>query len=267
MKLFITGATGFIGSHLAGFLLERGHEVTAAGRAAQDGRIDHPCYRYLRAETTRPGAWQDLIPAMDAVINLAGKSIVGRWTKRIRREIYDSRILTTRHVVAALPEPNDTVLCSASGIGYYGNRGEDVLAESEPAGADFLAALAVDWESEAMRAAVKGSRVVLMRFGVVLSHAGGALEKMMQQFKSFVGGAVGSGRQWVSWMHLQDLMAGVQFALTSPAVRGPVNFCAPEPVRNQDFGRALGLALGRPAVVSTPSFMIRMLLGEFGRVL
>jgi uncharacterized protein (TIGR01777 family) len=267
MKIFITGASGFIGSHLTARLLEDGHEVAAVGRSAAASRGAPPRYRYFRADPTDPGDWQAAVSEADIIINLAGKSIFGRWTKRIKQEIYDSRVLTTRNVVEALADSNDALLCSASGIGYYGNRGEALLTESEPAGADFLAGLGADWEKEAMRAADKGTRVMVMRFGVILSRAGGALEKMIRQFRSFVGGPVGNGRQWVSWMHLQDLIAAVQFAIATPAIRGPVNFCAPEPVRNRELARALARRLGRPAVVPTPAFMLKAVLGEFGNVL
>ena len=204
---------------------------------------------------------------MDAVVNLAGKSIFRRWSKSYKKEIYDSRILTTRNVVDALPTDRSVTLCSASGAGYYGNRGDDLLKEDEKAGDDFLASVSVDWEAEAFKGSDKGVRVAVMRFGVVLGKGGGALAKMIPAFKSLVGGPIGSGTQWFPWMHLTDLMAAMLFIFKHPQVSGPLNFCAPNPVRNRGLAKTLGEVLGRPAIMPAPAFMIRMVLGEFGNVL
>jgi uncharacterized protein (TIGR01777 family) len=201
------------------------------------------------------------------VINLTGKSIFGRWTDSVKNEIRESRIQTTRQVVDGLPQGKPVSLLSASGAGYYGNRGDEVLTENMPAGTDFLSCLAVEWEGEALRAEAKGARVVLMRFGVVLGLGGGAMAQMIPAFKSFVGGPIGSGRQWFPWIHLDDLSTAVSFLLEHPEISGPVNMCAPHPVRNRDLAAALGRALNRPAFMPAPAFMIRMLLGEFAEVL
>jgi uncharacterized protein (TIGR01777 family) len=159
------------------------------------------------------------------------------------------------------------VLVSASGVGYYGSRGDDLLTEDAPAGNDFLARLSVDWEGEALAAASKGARVVLARLGVVLGKGGGAMSKMIPAFKFFVGGPIGSGRQWFPWIHLQDLSAAMLFLLEHPEISGPVNLCAPDPVTNRDLAGALGRALNRPAFMPAPAFMVRMALGEFAAVL
>jgi uncharacterized protein (TIGR01777 family) len=204
---------------------------------------------------------------VDAVVNLAGKSIFRRWSKSYKKEIYGSRILTTRNVVDALPTDRSVTLCSASGAGYYGNRGDDLLNEDEKAGDDFLASVSVDWEAEAFKGTDKGVRVAVMRFGVVLGKGGGALAKMIPAFKAFVGGPIGSGTQWFPWMHLTDLMAAMLFIFEHPQVSGPLNFCAPNPVRNRGLAKTLGEVLGRPAIMPAPAFMIRMVLGEFGNVL
>jgi uncharacterized protein (TIGR01777 family) len=267
MNVFITGGSGFIGSNLADYLIGKGHQVTAVGRSAGQNRRAHKNYHYLSADTTQTGEWQNALADAEAVVNLAGVTIFKRWSEAYKRQIYDSRILTTRHVVAALGKNKPVTLCSASGAGYYGNRGNDLLKEDEKPGNDFLAGVCVDWEKEALRAAAKGVRVVVMRFGVILGKGGGALAKMIPAFKSFVGGPIGSGNQWFAWMHLDDLMAAILFAIEHGEVSGPLNFCAPNGVRNRDLAKVLGAVLNRPAVVPLPAFMIRMALGAFGNVL
>jgi hypothetical protein len=267
MKFVITGGLGFIGVNLSNYLLDKGHAVIALGRAATQNRITADMYQYISADTTQPGGWQKALGDVDAVVNLAGKSIFKRWSKSYKRQIYDSRILTTRNIVDALPADQSVVLCSASGAGYYGNRGDDLLKEDEKSGNDFLASVSVDWEAEALKATAKGIRAALMRFGVILGKGGGALAKMIPAFKFFVGGPIGSGNQWFPWMHLTDLMAAILFVCEHPQVNGPLNFCAPNPVRNRELAKTLGQVLGRPAIMPTPAFMVRTVLGEFGNVL
>jgi uncharacterized protein (TIGR01777 family) len=267
MKFLITGALGFVGTNLSGYLLDKGHSVIAVGRAATQNRIASDRYQYVSGDTTRPGDWQDALGDVDAVVNLAGKSIFKRWSKRYKNEIYGSRILTTRNVVDAMPADSSVVLCSASGAGYYGNRGDDLLKEDEKSGNDFLASLSVGWEAEALKGTAKGVRVALMRFGVILGKGGGALTKMIPAFKFFVGGRIGSGNQWFPWMHLADLMAAIVFICEHHQISGPLNFCAPNPVRNRELAKALAEVLGRPAIMPAPAFMVRAVLGEFGNVL
>jgi uncharacterized protein len=267
MKVCVTGASGFIGSNLTDYLLGKGHQVVAIGRSKSPNRVSQKNYRYISADTTQSGEWQNAIAGASAVVNLAGASIFKRWSEGYKRQIYDSRILTTRNAVAALEKDKPAILCSASGVGYYGNRGDDLLKEDEKPGDDFLAGVCVDWEKEAMQAAAKGTRVVVMRFGVILGKGGGAMAKMMPAYKSFLGGPIGSGKQWFPWMHLNDLMAAILFVIEHGEVSGPMNFCAPNSVRNRELAKILGAVLHRPAVMPAPAFMIRMLLGAFGNVL
>ena len=267
MNIMVTGASGFVGSHLCESLLHLNHQVIGVGRTKRRNRISHPNYRFIVANTTRPGAWQQALAETDAVINLTGRSIFGRWTDAVKTEIRESRVQTTRHVVDALPQGKPVSLLNASGVGYYGSRGDEVLTENAPAGADFLARLSAEWEEEAFRAETKGARVVTMRFGVVLGLGGGAMAQMIPAFKSFVGGAIGSGRQWFPWIHRDDLSAAILFLLDNQGINGPVNMCSPNPVRNGDLAAALGKALNRPAVMPAPAFMIRILMGEFAEVL
>ena len=264
MKIFITGGLGFIGRNLCEFFLGQGHHVTAVGTRSSQHLFDHADFRYISADTTRKGAWQDALKDTNAVINLAGKSIFNRWNKRYKKLIYDSRILTTRNIVEALPLDHRITLCSASGIGYYGNSGNDILKEDSPNADDFLAGISRDWEAEALQAQAKGIRVLTTRFGIVLGKNGGAMEKMIPAFRYFMGGPLGSGKQWFSWIHLNDLLAAMKFVLEHQDIDGPVNFCAPGAVRNRDFAKTLGMVLNRPAVMPAPGFMLRLVLGEFG---
>jgi uncharacterized protein (TIGR01777 family) len=266
MKVLITGGSGFIGSHLSEYLLSRGHKVSAVGRSADQHRIRHENYRYVAADTTQPGKWQKEVEEAQAVVNLTGATIFKRWTANYKKIIYNSRILTTRHVVAALPEGRSVTLCSASGAGYYGNRGDDILKENESVGHDFLAGISRDWEKETLQATKKGVRVAVMRFGVVFGKNGGALAKMIPAFKMFVGGSIGSGNQWFPWIHLEDLIAAILFIFEHQDVSGPLNFCAPNPIRYRELAKTLGEVLGRPSFMPAPAFMIRLVMGEFGDV-
>jgi uncharacterized protein (TIGR01777 family) len=201
------------------------------------------------------------------VINLAGASIFGRWTPKKKQAIYDSRILTTRNLVAALAlGDRRQFFCSTSAVGYYGPRGEEDLTEASPPGADFLAQLAQDWESEALKAQDLGVRVVITRFGLVLGREGGILGQMKPLFQFFLGGPTGSGQQWFSWIHQLDHARAFLFLQEHPEIYGPVNLAAPYPVRNREWARALGRALHRPSFMTAPAWMMRTILGEFADV-
>jgi hypothetical protein len=267
MKIIVTGGTGFVGTSLVRYLLDIGHSVIATGSSSAPESVDHENFLFISADTTKKGPWQDSLNNIDALINLAGRTIFNRWSERYKKEIYNSRILTTRNLVEAMPDDKAVVLCSTSAVGYYGDRGEEILKEDAGPGNDFLATVSMDWEKEALLAERKGARVAIMRFGVVLGKNGGALLKMIPAFKSFAGGPVGSGDQWFPWIHMDDLISAMVHIIENQDMKGPVNFCAPNPVRNRDFAKALGKVLGRPSFMRTPSFMIRTLMGEMGTAL
>jgi hypothetical protein len=266
VKILITGAQGFVGTQLTDALLARNHHVVGLGRSAQASR-SHERYTYISADTTQPGEWLASLKDVDAAVNLAGESIFKRWTEKNKQGIYDSRVLTTRHLAENLPGSKSIKLLSASGVGYYGSRGSDLLTEKEPPGDDFLAALSIDWEGAALEAGDKGHRVVCMRFGIILGKDDGALATMATTFRRFAGGRLGSGRQWFPWLHIDDLVAAILFALQDDHLSGPVNFCSPNPVTNRELTRQLASVLGRPALLPAPGFALRMAMGEFAEVL
>jgi uncharacterized protein (TIGR01777 family) len=267
MNILVTGGLGFVGTQLSVRLLEKGHAVTVVDHAPEPRDYTPKQVTYVAADTTQEGPWQDVVAQQDAVVNLAGASIFGRWSKKYKKIIYDSRILTTRNVATAMAEGKDAILCSTSAVGYYGFHEDEVLSESDGPGDDFLASVCIDWEAEAQKAAEKGVRVVLTRFGIVLGKTGGALGQMIPAFKKFVGGPLGSGKQWFSWIHMEDLLQAFLYVLDHDAIQGPVNFCTPNPARNKELAKALGKVLSRPSFVKTPALPLRLALGEFGSVL
>jgi uncharacterized protein len=270
MRVAVTGATGVIGSALVEALRERGDEPVALSRDAERAKekLGVDAYEW-KAPKAEP-APLDALRGSDAVVNLLGETIAQRWSEDTKREIRDSRVLTTRNLVAALRElpegERPRVLASQSASGWYGARGEERLDEAEPAGADFLAQVTVDWEAEADKAEELGVRVVLARTGVVLSESGGALDKMLPFFKLGIGGPVAGGRQYVPWVHLDDVVGALVFALDNDAVRGPVNLTAPEPVTNKELSRTLGRVLHRPAFAPVPALAVKTLYGEMASI-
>lgn len=267
MKAFLTGGSGFVGTNLIRHLLNGGHDVTLLLRDKKKGLHLPRQVTLLVGDPVKPGSWQESVPRHDLLINLAGASIFKRWDEGYKQFVRDSRIFTTRNLVEAIPRGSTATLLSTSAVGYYGFRDDEELDETAPAGTDFLARLAVDWESEALKAQSKGVRVVITRFGVVLGRDGGALAQMILPFRFFVGGPLGDGRQWVSWIHVDDLCRAALFAATHDNVTGPVNFTAPVAVTNSELSRSIGKVMGRPSFMPAPGFMIKLVMGEFGDVI
>jgi uncharacterized protein (TIGR01777 family) len=269
MDILITGGTGFVGSHLTSRLVREGHRVTIITRTVKETGQTSSGVSHLQADPTQKGPWQDKVKDFDAIVNLAGASIFSKWTDDYKKLIRESRMRTTQNIVEGIPSNPDhpMTLFSTSAVGYYGFHGDEELAEDSPPGNDFLARLAVEWEAEALKAGEKGSRVVITRFGIVLGEKGGALGQMVPLFKKFIGGPIGSGRQWFSWVHIKDLAEAFLFLMKHPEVSGPANLCAPHPVRNKDLAKALGRVLHRPSFMPAPGFMIKLVLGEFGSII
>ena len=269
MKIFVTGGTGFVGRDLVSRLLVEGHAVTVVSRSERASEGLPGGTSIVIGDPTEVGAWQDSVKGQDCIINLAGTSIFSRWTPETKELIRESRISTTRNIVDAI-EPakgEDVVLFSTSAVGYYGFHGDEELTEESPPGDDFLARVAVEWENEAQRAAEKGVRVVITRFGIVLGEKGGALGQMMSIFRKYVGGPLGRGKQWFSWIHMGDLVGAFVFLMARPEITGPVNLTSPNPVRNEELAKTIGKAMHRPSFLPTPGFMLKLVLGEFGSIL
>jgi uncharacterized protein (TIGR01777 family) len=273
MKIVISGGTGFLGSPLAEVYAEEGHDVRVLTRSLPSGESRHESGTGMPGVTRvgwppngQTGGWSAAIEGADAVINLAGESIAARrWTPQRKAQIRDSRILATRSLAtavraAATPPP---VFVSSSAIGYYGKSGDDPKIETSPPGRDFLAQLCEDWEQEARKAERTGLRVAVVRTGMVIERSGGALAQMLTPFRMFAGGPMGSGRQYMSWIHRLDWIELVRWIVQTHDASGPINATAPHPVTNREFARALGRALRRPALVPAPAFALRLALGEF----
>jgi len=269
MKILITGGTGFVGTQLTSRLIQDRHEVTILTRSLKGAKGSSPGISYLEGDPTKKGSWQEAIKNHDAVINLAGASIFSKWTDEHKKAIRESRVNTTRNIVEGIPPRPERAftLFSTSAVGYYGFCGDEELNEESPHGEDFLAQMAVEWEAEALKAKEKGARVVITRFGIVLGEKGGALGQMIPLFKKYIGGSIGSGKQWFSWVHIKDLAEAFAFLLKHPEISGPVNVCAPSPVRNKDLAKVLGKVLHRPSFMPAPGFMVKLVLGEFGSVI
>jgi uncharacterized protein (TIGR01777 family) len=274
MHVFVTGGTGLIGTRLVRALCGRGDRVTVLTRRCEAApALQGPTCTVLAGDPNKPGPWADAVADCDAVVNLAGENLFSkRWGTAFKQVLRDSRIRSTQNVVAAL-EMHPTratgdpkVLVNASAVGYYGPRGDEELTEDSPPGSDFLAGLCVEWEAAARRAEAFGVRVAVVRIGVVLAPDGGALKQMLPQFRTGMGGPIGSGKQWVSWVHVGDVVHILQRALDNHAARGPINGMSPNPVRNQEFAQTLGRVLQRPSVITTPAFAVRLMLGEVAEV-
>jgi uncharacterized protein (TIGR01777 family) len=269
MKILVAGSTGLVGNALVSMLTKDGHTVCRLMRA--ESRVAGGTkYGFNVAWNPATGELGGAAVGADAIVNLAGASIAdGRWTAERKQLLRSSRIDTTCSLVNALAkmDARPRVLVSASAIGIYGNRGDELLTEESKAGTDFLAGLAQAWEAEALKAEALGIRVVLARFGIILARDGGALAKMLLPFKLGAGGRLGSGQQWMSWVTLEDVVGSLRIALEKNEVRGAANIVAPQPVRNAEFTKALAKAIHRPAVFPAPAFALRLALGEMADAL
>jgi len=270
-QIAITGATGIIGQLLVRELLDRGDRVTVLSRSAQRARsVLGEVEAFEWTDPTAGPAPVEALAGRDAVVNLMGEPVAQRWNTEVKERIRNSREAGTRHLVDALREadPRPSVLVSGSATGWYGPHGDEPLDESAPpARGDFLADVTVDWENEARRAEELGVRVVTIRTGVVLSENGGALEKMLPPFKMGMGGPIAGGRQYVPWVHAEDVVGAILFCLGEEAASGPVNVTAPEPVTNRELSKALGRVLGRPAVAPVPALALKALYGDMSEII
>jgi uncharacterized protein len=264
MKIVIAGGMGWIGSALVRALAADGHEIVVLSRSARPAA---PGLRIVQWDGRSLGPWTSEIDGANAVINLAGESVAAhRWMAARKRVLYASRIEPNRVLVTAITNAarRPVVFANASAVGYYGDRGDAPLTETDPPGEGFLAKLVVDWEAATRDAPI---RTIQLRTGVVIGPASDVLTRMAPAFRWFVGGPIGSGRQWFPWVHRDDVIGIVRFALAHPDVAGPVNVLAPEPVRNGEFARALGRIMHRPASVPVPALALRLLFGELAGAL
>jgi len=267
MKYVISGASGLIGSELVRRYEGMHHQVVRLKRMPVSVDADETVAHWLPLEGSVD---LEKFENVDVVIHLAGEGIAGeRWTDAKKQRIRDSRVIGTKHLCDALAElkqPPLTLIC-ASAIGYYGDRGDEELTEASPPGDSFLARVAKDWEAATQPAAEAGIRVINLRLGMVLAHEGGALAQMLPVFRWGLGGRVGSGRQWWSWVTLAEVVSIIDYIVHNGSIRGPVNVVAPEPVTNRQFTRALGGALGRPTLLPAPAFALRAMFGEMADAL
>jgi uncharacterized protein (TIGR01777 family) len=277
MRIVIAGGTGFLGSPLAEGYAEEGHDVRVLTRGLKPGESQHdpgtgvPGVTRVGWVPDVGGAWEPVIDGADAVVNLAGADIGDRrWTPQRKALIRDSRVIPTKTLATAIRNAAHppAVFVSGSGVGYYGaSLNDDVKTESSPAGQDFLARVCQDWEAEAERAANASTRVVILRTAMVIERRGGPLQKLLTPFRFFAGGPLGSGRQYMSWIHRIDWIEMVRWIIDTRVLTGAVNATAPSPVTNRDFARALGRALRRPALVPTPGWPLKIALGEMAEAL
>ena len=266
MKILISGATGFIGRRLLKALTSDGHSLSVLSRHA--GANMPAGVRIFVWDPAKGEPPMESLNGAEAVIHLAGEPIGQRWSEEVKRRIRDSRAIGTRNLVAGMTKAaqRPAALICASAIGYYGSRGDEVLTESSAPGTGFLPDVCSAWEKEAQAAEAHGVRVVSVRTGVVLDARGGALPRMLPPFKLGVGGKLAGGNQWMSWIHVEDLVGIYKLALEKP-IHGPVNGVAPEPVTNAVFTRTLGGTLKRPAIIPVPAFGLKLLFGEMSEVL
>lgn len=266
MRYFILGGTGFIGGHLVAHLKDKGHKVTALVRSNKKklpevlDNVD-----IVQGDPLNPGAWQKHLmdSSVDAIVNLIGNPIIQRWTPELRRKIHDTRILSTRMVVQALEHADaPKIFFCANATGYFDDRGNEIIEDNAPAGDDFLAEICQKWQQEAQVAAQQGHRVIVGRFAPVIGKGGGLLAPMLPAFKAGLGGILGTGNQWMSWIHVHDLCRGIVFTVDHADQSGPLNMTAPNPLTNRHFTSALGKVLHRPTLMRVPAFVLKLVYGQ-----
>ncbi len=267
MRVIVTGGTGFIGSRLSEHLVAKGHEVVLFTRDASRSR-DHIHPKVRLVSWAAGAAWETWVDGAGAIVNLAGENVGQRWTAAAKERIVGSRVEAAGKLCAAIARASvkPAVLVNAAAVGFYGARGDEILDETSPPGTDFLATTCVAWEDAARKAEALGVRVARLRTGLVLGGDGGALAKMLPPFRAFAGGPIGTGRQWMSWIHRDDLVSLYAFAIANAGASGALNGTAPNPVTMDEFAKALGRALHRPSFARVPAAAVRLLMGEMAGV-
>jgi uncharacterized protein (TIGR01777 family) len=270
MNIFITGGTGFVGSSLSKTLLDRGHSLKILTRSKRSSTADRGKVSYIGGDPSHRGQWLNQLADCDVVINLAGASIFRRWNSKYKQKLVESRVRTTGNLVSGLADrkKDNVLLISTSAVGYYGFHGNEELDENSAPGSDFLASLAVEWETAANEASRSGAGVVINRFGVVLGERGGAVHMMAPLFKYWMGSQLGNGRQYFSWIHIKDLVKIILFQIENRGLNGAFNCTAPNPVTNRELTRAIASVMNKPLLMPpVPGIFMKILMGEFADVL
>jgi uncharacterized protein len=269
LNILIIGGTGFIGRTLAYTLLHDGHKVSVLSRNQTPHSFIEDGITWIQADVSKPGSWQNQIPDFDVVINLSGASIFRQWTNRGKREILDSRIVTTGNIVEAVAKRRGVIrqFITVSGVGYYGFRGDETVIENSAPGSDFIAQVAIRWEEAAQRVMEQGVSLVICRLGHVLGSKGGVFPRLLALARFHLGSHWGSGNQWISWIHEQDLARAFLFLVNRPDITGALNITSPNPVRNKELMKTLTDIIGSKAlIVPVPGFALKLMAGEFSSV-
>ena len=267
MKIAVTGGLGFIGKNIISDLLKSGHKVTVFARR-EEGLV--PEISFVLADLMIPGEWQNRLAENDVVINFAGVNLFQRWNERIKKSIFDSRIITTANIISSFKRGKikGKTLINASAVGFYGSRGDEVITESSSVGSDFLAEICSSWEKEALKGESNNIRVVILRFGSVFGNNGGAFTLLRRNYRLMLGGRLGSGKQWFPWIHIDDVTGIILKAISDRKMSGVYNCVSPGIVTNGEFTKSMAAAVRRPVLVPfVPEFVLRIILGEFGSFL